>query len=90
MQHKEQKILHCCVNYGKLMSHLCILVLPIHFKGVHGYTHTQRMYPHTYTRLYTCATAQGAVLQIKNYQVFHLSKTEGVVHLETCLALKLC
>lgn len=56
MQHKEQKILHYCVSYGKLMSHLCILVLPIHFKCLHGYTHSQHMYPHTCT--YVCIYVQ--------------------------------
>lgn len=71
-------ILHYYTNYGKLMPHLCILVLPIYFKCVHGYT--QHMYPHTHIYVYMCvymyATAQGAVLWVKNYQVFSLSKTD--------------
>lgn len=32
MQYKEKMILHYYTSYGKLMSHLCILVLPIYFK----------------------------------------------------------
>lgn len=43
----------------------------------------------TYIYTYICATTQVAVLQIKNYQAFSLSETEGVIHLQTQLALNL-
>lgn len=56
MQHKEQIILHYFINYGKLVSHLCILVFPIHFKCVHEYT--QHMYPQTYIYVQVCVYVQ--------------------------------
>jgi len=66
-------ILQYCISCGRLKSHLCILVLHIHLDS----------------NVCVCAATQAAVLRIKIYQAFCLSRTEGVIHLETQLALNL-
>lgn len=65
--------------------HLCILVLPIYFKCVQGYT--QHVYPHSHIYVYICLYMQ----QLKElYYELKIAKWSVYLKQNRCLALNLC